>query len=533
MNRLLKLLTLNLAAATLLTGCQTNVSDSPDLTTDLQTSSSKGKMVKVQRNPSENAGEFFSSSFKKNGKYVLPLRSIVNTKNRTHKADPRSWSTQYKTDELNFWAPGDFNNDGTMDYFLSFAQWDLTADKVRGAYVSKGWLIADEPGYAVVQGDPETGYANPDLYQAGPKNRKYNFTGSNITEKFIQSGDLGPLVTHQIGPMQPVVTDFNGDGVDDVYLAAAIRNKNRNMAYHNYFLSQPDGTHLESSPSHIKGEYVRNGRYASFSHRIDVGDLDNDGDMDIVHTRTSGIGTSGGEIICMFNDGKGKLTSRRCGDQWANNIKLGDFNGDGYTDMLAFAGHTLECNEYFEIDRRSQYNQGKTRPIPRLLLGNGSNKWTWKRSIEFNNGSYGYQQHRTDVKIPNCQVPEAVVFDIDNDGDQDVVANVVGRLYVGGYITVFENDGSGNFAIKETHIGRLPREEMINTDTWEDFEAGHGMQAYCYSMFTIDIDDDGNLDVICDTNFSHPIDGTVWKNNGDGYFKRFGKWNLEPYVDVF
>ena len=521
-------------AGIVLAGCQTTSAQIGQSQSPTQASFKIAKNVEVQRNPSENAGEFFGSSFKKNGKYVLPLRSTVNAKNKIHQDDPRSWSTQYETDELNFWVPGDFNNAGTMDYFLSFAQWDLTADVVRGAYVSKGWLVAPEPGYAVVQGDTKTGYANPDLYQAGPQNRKYNFTGKNITEKFVQSGDFGPLVTHQIGPMQPVVADFNGDGVDDVYLAAAIRNKNKNMAYHNYFLSQPDGTHLESSPTHIKGKYVTKGRYSSFSHRIDVGDLDNDGDMDIVHTRTSGIGTSGGEIICMFNNGKGKMTSKRCGDQWANNIKLGDFNGDGYTDMLAFAGHSLECNKYFEIDRRSGISkQGKTRPVPRLLLGNGSNKWTWRRSIEFNGGSYGYQQHRKDIKIPNCSVPEAVVFDIDNDGDQDVVANVVGRQYVGGYITVFENDGNGNFTIKETHTGRLPRKEMVDADNWPEREAGHGLQAYCYSMFTIDIDDDGNLDVICDTNRSHPIDGTVWRNTGGGKFKPFGKNLVAKYADVF
>lgn len=514
-------------AGIVLAGCQTTSAH------HITSQSPSQASVTVQKNPSENAGEFFSPKFKKNGKYVLPLRSIVNAPNLIHHDDPRSWAIQHRVDELNFWAPGDFNNDGVQDFFLSFAQWDLAADKVRGAYVSKGWLVADKPGYAIVTGDKDSGYATPNLYRAGPKNRKYNFQGKDIFDQFVQSGDHGPLATHQIGPMQPVVADFNGDGVDDVYLAAAIRNDNKNMAYHNYFLSQPDGTHLESSPTHIKGKYVTKGRYSSFSHRIDVGDLDNDGDMDIVHTSTEGIGTSGGEIICMFNDGKGKMTSKKCGDQWANNIKLGDFNGDGYTDMLAFSGHSIECNKFFEIDKRARWKQGKTRPVPRLLLGNGSNKWTWKRSVEFNGGSYGYQQHRSDIKVPNCSVPEAVVFDIDNDGDQDVVANVVGRLYVGGYITVFENDGNGNFSVKQTNIGRTPRQDMIDADSWENFEAGHGMQAYCYSMFTIDIDDDGNLDVICDTNRSHPIDGTVWKNNGDGFFKRLGKSHIARYVDSF
>ena len=36
-----------------------------------------------------------------------------------------------------------------------------------------------------------------------------------------------------------------------------------------------------------------------------------------------------------------------------------------------------------------------------------------------------------------------------------------------------------------------------------------------------------------DTNRSHPIDGTVWRNTGGGKFKPFGKNLVAKYADVF
>ena len=134
---------------------------------------------------------------------------------------------------------------------------------------------------------------------------------------------------------------------------------------------------------------------------------------------------------------------------------------------LHFRGILLNVTSILKSTNGHDGSKVKHVQVPRLLLGNGSNKWTWKRSIEFNGGSYGYQATSFRYQSSKLFSTEAVVFDIDNDGDQDVVANVVGRLYVGGYITVFENDGNGNFSVKQTHIGRTPRQGMIDTDSWK------------------------------------------------------------------
>ena len=89
-----------------------------------------------------------------------------------HNDDPRSWAIQHRVDELNFWATVISTTMVFKTSSTSFAQWDTAADKVRGAYVSKGWLVADESGYAVVTGDKDSGYATPNLYQAGSQEQK-------------------------------------------------------------------------------------------------------------------------------------------------------------------------------------------------------------------------------------------------------------------------------------------------------------------------------------------------------------------------
>ena len=50
----------------------------------------------------------------------------------------------------------------------------------------------------------------------------------------------------------PLVADFNGDGWDDIYLAAAVNDFGTGCGgYHSYFLSQPEGFLKESSATHI------------------------------------------------------------------------------------------------------------------------------------------------------------------------------------------------------------------------------------------------------------------------------------------
>ena len=66
-------------------------------------------------NKFNNNGTHYSPEFKIKGKYVLPLKSIV-TKNPQGGADKHEWRARLDSFMTNFYALGDFNNDGIQDF---------------------------------------------------------------------------------------------------------------------------------------------------------------------------------------------------------------------------------------------------------------------------------------------------------------------------------------------------------------------------------------------------------------------------------
>ena len=136
------------------------------------------------------------------------------------------------------------------------------------------------------------------------------------------------------------------------------------------------------------------------------------------------------------------MTSKICADIGGMQVKHGDFNADGHIDML-IADYSSECVKWAGGYKKLRM-QSSQRGASRILFGDGSRNWTYKRSSEIK--SFG----KLPSGAPICHIPTANVFDVDNDGDQDIVANTVGYNYVGEYFSVFENDGYGNFTSTQT-----------------------------------------------------------------------------------
>ena len=204
------------------------------------------------------------------------------------------------------WAAQDFNNDEYLDYLytgtMNPINLEITGETTGGACGGER-CEGEMPGPTLFLGNNEGQYV----------------LSSHL---FIDNRDL----SGQSLSRQNLVADFNNDGVLDLFIADHGVGTHKGIR-DSYFLSQDDGTWIESSDTHLGKS-----NYMIFDHGGAVGDIDNDGDIDIVLTELKN------QLTCWINEGDGVMTYKVCGNIHAFAIELGDMNGDGYLDII-HAGH--------------------------------------------------------------------------------------------------------------------------------------------------------------------------------------------------
>jgi len=122
------------------------------------------------------------------------------------------------------------------------------------------------------------------------------------------------------------IADFNGDGIPDV----AVANTTANLI--TLFLGKGDGTFTAASTPPV----------ASSNNTIASGDFNGDGIPDLVGVNTGINGSSTATIL--LGNGDGTFTQVSSGPPtggFPTSMALGDFNGDGKTDLAFFSEFTL------------------------------------------------------------------------------------------------------------------------------------------------------------------------------------------------
>jgi len=158
---------------------------------------------------------------------------------------------------------------------------------------------------------------------------------------------------------------------------------------------------------------------------VDIGDIDNDGDLDLVASgnRTFNISTNNGSARFTRIQGPliGGLGLKSRSDR---SISLGDVNADGKLDLVASGADNL---------------------IP--------GGFGFFRLIIFTNDGKGiFSIHQEPMGVKQGLVNGSVdLGDIDLDGDLDLVAN--GADGNGARLIVFTNDGTGNFTAFQEPMG--------------------------------------------------------------------------------
>ena len=412
-------------------------------------------------------------------------------------------------------AIGDFDNDGIDDYF------QLTPPKQSGVdHTTVG------PTCRTNLGDCYSERGSVSVFKIEFKGKKY---WAKDVSGLIDWGDNIKLIG--TSPTDLHLADFNGDGKLDIF-ATDTANTDAKFTGKNdtYLLSNSEGLGwTESTATHITGHDVKNGEgLINFSHGSTVGDIDGDGDIDIVVTSVNWRGAHGedpnmnGEIWCYVNQGDGHMKVRRCGKQWGKTAMLGDVDGDGDLDLV-WGSQTMDyvkvwdnwngvpgCfrksgNSWFKKDKCNGIFNG-------ILLNDGKGNFN-QRGFEFDN-------HTNSNGFAYYSVPAAQVADLDADGDLDVVRMHVGHVYAGAGFTIEENLGDGTFKrVFDFEICKGPKSK----DNWPRQE-GNSYNCWASDFKFGDFNEDGLIDIYLDGHNANDSDdkvvkdGAIFMSTGTGKF---------------
>ncbi len=302
-------------------------------------------------------------------------------------------------------ALGDLDKDGDLDAFVVYGQWDQTApNKVylndgKGNFTDSGHALGNKISYAVGLGDFDQdgdldAFVSNGNYDKGDENEIW-FNQGNGQFKLEQSiGKTNGMV---------LVGDLNGDGYPDAFLCNHILSDGSNGG-HRVYLNDRTGHFIDS-------EQILGGHQES--RMGDLGDIDNDGDLDVV------LGTYASGVEIWVNDGTGHFEKgeQLLGSQQSWEVALGDLDGSGSLD--AFVSHSEVPSEVWLNTVTSRQSHFETKAQESLSEGEGSG---------------------------------VSLGDLDGDGDLDAFL-LTSKWETNSPSTIWENDGKGNFSDSSLQLG--------------------------------------------------------------------------------
>ena len=320
----------------------------------------------------------------------------------------------------------------------------------------------------------------------------------------VSSQVLGGLYTY--GGCMWSVADFNGDGYDDLFLAdGGLDWPPLTSSGHNLLMGRADGTLVNEGADRVPGPR----EVPSWG---DSGDVDNDGDIDILTTGT------GGWYNLLINDG------------------TGHFNYDDFcmppSSLDPATGFRSANGQLLDIDRDGDLD---------MFFGTGES-WGPEDILLINDGTGHFERAPAGVLAPRCgagqgfEVRLSISGDVNGDGWSDILVHMGNASQ--GQVQLQLNRGDGTFEDATSRLwnsgvfgigcNRLGRADF-NSDGWLDLltyngqsrlQMNHGGLSFedvtvgffpgrpvsdeSYPV-AVDVDNDGDADIVSCFPYLHQI----------------------------
>ncbi len=281
-----------------------------------------------------------------------------------------------------------------------------------------------------------------------------------------------------------------------------------------------------------------------------AGDFDEDGLEDLVVTEGFG------RLSIFINNGDGSFDRTRTGEQLANGLTKGDFNGDGHLDLVVGWGDRAyvmlgDGQGDFTVHSVTLLGFGTPTPVGFLaadINGDGNldvvalNNNSRDLTFLTNDGTGVLTKAGELGNLVTFSAQSAAVGDITGDGRPDLIVAIGG-----GGATLYANDGSGGFGFlgQIVNVQNARSVLLADVDGDGDLDAviadvgtneilvshNDGLGSFAApasvavgsvptALTTIDADSDGDLDLAVTTNGSNGLSLLV--NDGTGSFSLAG-----------
>ncbi|MCI5064789.1 VCBS repeat-containing protein [bacterium] len=398
----------------------------------------------------------------------------------------------------------DFNGDGLLDlfsggvgviprYFPQVAP-GVFQDQTQQLFVWHGSFQAD----AVLAFDFDRNGTVDVLTDSQQEGSRFFANGGAL---FVDITGLAgvPRSTTSMVPFDACPADFDGDGELEYLVVYSF---GPNMIY------ETDG-----SGTFINGRPLPVGTGASRSAECATGDLDGDGDLDIVIA--NGILEAVDLDDLYINDGQGNFTQRSTAlplhHSSSRRVEIADMNGDGRPDIVLAGQNRMASG----LDSN------------RIYINNGGLQFSSQSYLPRDGGAF-----------------DMTLGDVDNDGDLDIfVAHAVGH-------ELLLNDGSGTMSSLPQpsfpNVGAVGAQFFdANGDAFLDLVVGSnssaGRREAVYlggsgvrfhrvplpeafsgeAVITLDVNEDSIQDIVFgNTGNQESFAGRVFIGNGDGSYRR-------------